>query len=505
MEMLGRVLKGQYLVESVLGEGGMGIVYRGQHRSLHKPVAIKTLHPSAFRQEKKRQRFQREALLASKILHPGVAQVFDFGIEDDTPFLVMEFIEGPELTELIHKEAPLAPARVLIIMRQLAAVLKEAERQGLVHRDIKPQNIRLVHQLGDGPLVIKVLDFGIAKELLVDEQGGLTSTGSMMGTPHYCSPEQINGTSEVLDGRADQYSAGVLCYELLAGRVPFPGSTVQRVLFSHLQSPPPPLPDTVPRRLRQVVQRMLAKKKEKRFANVEALDQALAQCESVCRDAPAASREENCLTPDASTPWRKQLFFWLAVSGGSAAFLSAGFIAVAQKRIHQMPLVQRNSTQAVELQDRLPAQEKAPIRMGKAAISMADAAVTESSNGSLPPNSASPVLTLHAASIDSLDAANIERSAQNALDRGNPTQAIRLLGPLSALRPRRPATYSVLCRAYEALGQPQKAATACRAVGIPVKVVTPTVVPGPAKIAPEQSIPNRSIETEKEPQVDYLR
>ena len=287
--LIGRVLKGQYRLNSVLGQGAMGLVFRGTQSSLDKVVAIKVMSPDGFHSDESRDRFQREATVVSKLLHPSITQVLDFGIEGDMPFLVMEFVDGKELTDVLAQEGPMPPTRALAIVRQLASALEEAHRHGVVHRDIKPQNLRLMRYTPGGQVFLKVLDFGIAKQLGEGSgQGQLTATGAVMGTPMYMAPEQAGGHK--VSAAADQYAVGIVLYELLTGTVPFTGETLTGVLVSHLTKPPPPLPRQVPEVLQKVVLRLLAKKPTERFANMAELDRALSACESACRDVPALSR-----------------------------------------------------------------------------------------------------------------------------------------------------------------------------------------------------------------------
>lgn len=286
--MVGKVLKGQYRIEAQLGQGAMGIVFRGVQLGLGKTVAIKMIRSDILVTKDSHDRFQREAQVLSKLLHPGIAQVLDFGIDEGTPFLVMEFVDGKELTEVMTLEGPMAPARAIAIVRQLAAALEEAHRNGIVHRDIKPQNIRLQRYSPTGQIYLKVLDFGIAKQLGDENGQSLTATGAVIGTPAYMAPEQAGGSK--VDARADQYAVGVALYELLTGTVPFVSDTVTGVLVSHLTKPPPPLPREVPEPLQRIVMRLLEKEPSQRYPDMGSLERALADCEGYCRDARALSK-----------------------------------------------------------------------------------------------------------------------------------------------------------------------------------------------------------------------
>ena len=286
--MVGKVLKGQYRIEAQLGQGAMGIVFRGVQIGLGKTVAIKMIRSDILVTKDSHDRFQREAQVLSKLLHPGIAQVLDFGIDEGTPFLVMEFVDGKELTDVMTLEGPMAPARAIAIVRQLAAALEEAHRNGIVHRDIKPQNIRLQRYSPTGQIYLKVLDFGIAKQLGDENGQSLTATGAVIGTPAYMAPEQAGGSK--VDARADQYAVGVVLYELLTGTVPFVSDTVTGVLVSHLTKPPPPLPREVPEPLQRIVMRLLEKEPTQRYPDIGSLERALADCEGYCRDARALSK-----------------------------------------------------------------------------------------------------------------------------------------------------------------------------------------------------------------------
>ncbi len=297
--LVGRTLKGQYRIDKELGQGAHGVVFKGIQLALEKPVAIKMLRPDGFHGNDALDRFSREATVVSKLVHPSIAQVLDFGIEDDMPFLVMEFVDGKELTEVTESEGPLAPARAVAIIRQLVSALGEAHGRGIVHRDIKPHNIRLMRYTPGGQIFVKVLDFGIAKQISDEGQGHkLTATGAVMGTPAYMAPEQAGG--QPLTARADQYATGIVLYELLTGTVPFNSKTISGVIMAHLTQPPPELPRQIPESLRKIVMRLLAKDPAERFESCAQLDQALAECESACRDVPALPRSGASATEAAT-------------------------------------------------------------------------------------------------------------------------------------------------------------------------------------------------------------
>lgn len=269
--LLGKVLTGKYRIDEKLSEGGMGAVYRGTHVLMEKTVAVKVLRPSLAADEKIVARFSREARAASKITHPNALSVTDFGeSEDGIVFLVMEFLDGRTLKDVIRDEGPMPLERVVEIMRQVADALKAAHDQGVVHRDLKSDNIMLI-STGVGEHA-KVLDFGIAK---INEPDGvqsseLTAPNLVIGTPQYMSPEQCSQSSEI-DRRSDIYSLGVILYEMLVGHVPFTGDSPTIVMMKHLQEPVPSVLDErsdLPPSIAQIIGRAMAKLPENRYQDI---------------------------------------------------------------------------------------------------------------------------------------------------------------------------------------------------------------------------------------------
>jgi hypothetical protein len=267
---VGSVLGGRYRIVRVLGAGGMGVVYRGEHVHMHKPVAIKVLHKHMTAMPEIVARFEREAVAAGRIQHPHVAAATDFGKLDDGSFyLVLEYVDGRSLQSLIAGGA-VPVVRALLIARQIAEGLDAAHSAGIVHRDLKPDNIQLVSRDGYDDWV-KILDFGIAKVQLGDATSGqpLTELGTVFGTPEYMSPEQAQG--HTVDARSDLYALGVMLFEMLSGKIPFDADDVVVLITRHVIQPPPPLPSSIPGSVQRLVSDLLAKKPEDRAANAAEL------------------------------------------------------------------------------------------------------------------------------------------------------------------------------------------------------------------------------------------
>jgi serine/threonine protein kinase len=262
--LVGRVLDGKYEIVAPLGSGGMGAVYRARRVLIGDEVAVKVLHSRLTGDEKLVERFRREARAAAQLHHPNVVTIHDYG-EARGPggfaYIVMELVRGESLRDLLKREGRLEPRRAVSLMRDVCAGVGAAHRRGIVHRDIKPDNIIVTPADEDHPTEsVKVVDFGIAKlRDLAAEGSTLTEAGMMVGTLFYMSPEQCKG--EPLDSRADVYSLGAMLHEMLAGEPPFTASNITSLIFKHVGEPPPPLPEDlpVPAALRAAVLRALSK------------------------------------------------------------------------------------------------------------------------------------------------------------------------------------------------------------------------------------------------------
>ncbi|MFO0661522.1 MAG: serine/threonine-protein kinase [Polyangiaceae bacterium] len=272
----GDILVNKYRVERVLGEGGMGVVLAATHLQFETLVAIKLLHPQvANAAPEVLQRFQTEAKAVVRLKSEHVARVMDVGtLDTGEPFLVMEYLEGQDLSEMLEKRGPLPVDEAIAYMLQACDGVAAAHAQGIIHRDLKPANL-FVSKGVDGLPCIKVLDFGIAKA-----SGGssfnMTSTAAVMGTPLYMSPEQMR-SSKIVDVRSDVWSLGVILFQMLTGTIPFIGESMPELVLAVVQNPVPPIsrPD-VPLALAQVVEACLAKDPGQRIQSIGALARALA-------------------------------------------------------------------------------------------------------------------------------------------------------------------------------------------------------------------------------------
>jgi len=259
----------------------MGEVYRAQHPTLNRTVAIKILPPSAEADDGAHKRFSREAQTVAGLKHPNIVTLHDVGEQDEQPYMVMEYVDGPDLSTLLKQRGRLPFDEALALLQDVAAALDYAHSQGIVHRDVKPSNVMVEHITGSGHTRTSravLMDFGIAKSYAAGTR--LTQSG-MIGTLDYISPEQIQGASEV-DGRADIYSFGVMAYQVLTGKMPYTHNNPGAMVMAHLMQPPPDprliAPD-ISDEAAQAVMRAMAKKPEQRFATASEFMEALAQAE----------------------------------------------------------------------------------------------------------------------------------------------------------------------------------------------------------------------------------
>ena len=261
------VFNGRYELHRRIARGGMADVFLARDQLLDRPVAVKVLFPEFATDPSFVERFRREAQSAANLNHPNIVSVYDWGQEQGTYFIVMEYIDGRSLADIVRSEGPLHPQRAAEVASDIAAALGFAHRNGVVHRDVKPGNV-LISPTGQ----VKVADFGIARALGADPESNLTQAGSVMGTATYFAPEQAQGLP--LDPRSDLYSLGVVLYEMVTGRPPFSGDSPVAIAYKHVQEQPPPprhLNTNVPTDLEAVILKLLSKNPQARYPSSEDL------------------------------------------------------------------------------------------------------------------------------------------------------------------------------------------------------------------------------------------
>ena len=285
---------GQYSLEEKIGDGAMGSVYRARHAMLRRPTAIKLLHPDRAANEASLARFENEVQITGRLTHPNTVALYDYGHTPDGVFYyAMEYLKGIELEDLVRRSGPLPPGRAIHILIQICGSLDEAHHLGLIHRDIKPANIMLIDRSGD-PDFVKVLDFGLVKDLDDADHAGLTHIDTLTGTPLYMSPEAIQ-SPEQIGPASDIYAIGALGYFLLTGQPPFNGRTIVNICAKHIHDTPTPpsslLGQALPGDLEAVILQCLAKQPQQRPDSADALATALLDCADAGSWNVAASRD----------------------------------------------------------------------------------------------------------------------------------------------------------------------------------------------------------------------
>ncbi len=282
--LIGKELLGQFRIVERIGRGGMGEVFKAEQPAMDRLVAIKILHAKLASRKDLVSRFRREARAMSRLSHPNTARVFLYGQleESDQLYIVMEYLSGVDLAKLVRRDGPMPVTRATKVMIQVLGALEEAHSVGVIHRDLKPENILLSEQGGiaDFP---KVLDFGLAKVHETRLRPGsmvLTQEGMVFGTPEFMSPEQARG--ETLDARSDVYSVGLIFYELLTGRLPFPKCKPMEYISHHIYTTPIPVTERVPdlklpKALDAVISRALEKDKKDRYQSAQEFGEALSK------------------------------------------------------------------------------------------------------------------------------------------------------------------------------------------------------------------------------------
>jgi eukaryotic-like serine/threonine-protein kinase len=310
--LIGRLIDEKFEIESLIGRGGMGAVYRARQKTLKRAVAIKVLRRELLDDPTYAARFKREAKQASQLDHPNLMRVIDFGEDDNLLYIAMELIDGKSLLTIMRDEHPLESSRIVDLLGQLLGGLAAMHDAGIVHRDLKPDNVMVVRGRDDdghNVEVIKLCDFGISKQVVKNEQeqpnvgathtATLTVAGSLVGTPDYMSPEQAK--ADPLDGRSDLYAVGVILYHMLAGRLPFRSSNSVKLLLAHINEKPTPPSKFVPTAdlaLEEICLHALAKSRDDRYGDAREMRQALREAAGL-RDSAVLGRR---LAPRASLP-----------------------------------------------------------------------------------------------------------------------------------------------------------------------------------------------------------
>lgn len=359
--LIGTVLAGNYEILEVLGQGGMGVVYRGKHSLMERIVAIKMLLSQLISDTNSVKRFQQESKAAARLKHPHIIDVYDFGISPaGQPYIVMEFLEGTPLSDLIKKEGQIGVERSIKLISQACDALDHAHKQGVVHRDLKPSNIVLT-QYDEEKDYVKVVDFGVAKLIEVgnnNEGQRLTQAGEVCGSPVYMSPEQCMGQD--LDARSDIYSMGIVLYETLTGKLPILGKTMVDTMSKHISEAPVPFnearPDLyIPERLEWVVNKAMAKDPAQRHQTMEEfkLDLDLA--------IPRPGQSKVLRTQEQKSPMESLLGFvkevpiWTWAAAVALMIAAGGIIVHAVTKPAANPPQAQAPTQAPAPQTREPA------------------------------------------------------------------------------------------------------------------------------------------------------
>jgi len=360
----GMIIRNKYEILGRIGIGGMGVVYRGRHLTFNEVCAIKIVNDAIAGDANFLQRFQTEAVVTRKLRHPNAVRVDDFDYTDDgRPFIVMELVEGKNISEILHEEGPLRAPRAVRIATQAARALGVAHKLGIVHRDIKPGNIILTRD-EQGQETAKVLDFGIAKllETAGDVKPGMTMTGMMVGTPLYMSPEQFMGkkAGEDIDGRTDIYSLGVVLYQMVTARLPFEGDTIYSLMMQHMEGnarPPHELvPElNIPESLSRVILKAIDKSRDKRFQTAEEFIAALDQAEN---DQGTNSQVANAVVEN--DPARNDDFVKKQISN-VAAPAGASQIRSSKSEVSQSRASQNQPSQAVPTPPKSQASQAANV------------------------------------------------------------------------------------------------------------------------------------------------
>jgi len=379
--LVGRILAGRYQLESVLGRGGMGVVYTARHIAINRTIAVKVLRRDLARSGDAVARFHREARAAASIGSPYIVDVFDFGFTDDgDAYIAMEKLDGIDLRRLVKDNGALAPSRALQICRQIAKGLSAAHARGIVHRDLKSENVFVC--LRDGGEHIKLLDFGISKVTELDDgRGPLTSEGVVMGTPHYMAPELLHGATAA-DQRADIYALGCVLYEMLTNSVPFSGRTAMEVAYKHVHEPVEPPSSRragLAHALDKLVLHALAKNPDERIQDADAF---LSEIDALER-APSSTLPPPVTESKPASPSRRSSS--LLVAGAALSILFGTILAL--RRPDPAALDDRRNRTPIALADSAALSPSLSLEPDATAQNTVDPSL---SNGAVPEIEGSP-------------------------------------------------------------------------------------------------------------------
>ena len=370
---IGTTISDRYVVDAILGEGGMGRVYLAHHKIIDKQVAIKILHAELAKDKEAVGRFVREAKAASSIGNSHIVDISDFGeLRDGSTYFVMEYLDGGTLADLIEERGSLDPPLIYELATQMCDGLAAAHQQQIIHRDLKPDNVTLVKQ-GDDDLFCKILDFGIAKVSTGTSNTKLTMAGAVFGTPHYMSPEQAAGAA--VDHRTDIYSLGVMMYEMASGDMPFNADNFMGILTQHMYKAPVPIralvaaPDCPPG-LEALILKCLSKKPDARYQSMgelaadirklqqngvpDAVQEMMARSGSFNVPADYFKSTQQAVVPATPTGMRRRKTRWIAVAGAALAIglvllvVMRDAISTAESPPPETTRVDDNSTKAAE-------------------------------------------------------------------------------------------------------------------------------------------------------------
>src|ERR1700677_49194 len=310
----GTILGTRYEILQMLGQGGMGAVYKARDKELDRFLALKVIRPELAVHPDILHRFKQELILARQVTHKNVIRIFDLGEADGIKFITMEYIEGQDLKHIVDEQGKLKTEESVRILCQVCAALEAAHAEGVVHRDLKPQNI----MIGEGGRVC-VMDFGLARSM---EATGLTQAGALMGTPAYMSPEQAKGMAA--DERSDLFSLGIIAYLMLTGEIPFKADSALASMLLRTQGPPPPsikLDPTIPQALSDVVQKSLAVDPKDRYQSAALMGQDL-------HDWQEGTLAKAIVTPRVAMMAESHTKRWIALAVACAAIVAAGAYGV---------------------------------------------------------------------------------------------------------------------------------------------------------------------------------